>query len=75
MLQTIQVTIHTFCLRDKDKKDKLGKERREESDEGKNIMFIFVKINSEIFPPKTITMKGFITASSIKMFFLQECSV
>jgi hypothetical protein len=28
---------HSYiCLRDKDKKDKLGKERREESDEGKN---------------------------------------
>jgi hypothetical protein len=50
MLQSLKETIHTFCHRDKDKKDKLGKERREESDEGKNLIFIFVKINLEIFP-------------------------
>jgi hypothetical protein len=39
MLQSLEVTILTFCLRDKDKKDKLGKERREESDEGKFLFF------------------------------------
>jgi hypothetical protein len=50
MLPSLEVTIHIsyLCLRDKDKKDKLGKERREESDEG-NII-VFVKINLEIFP-------------------------